>query len=105
MALRTGTLRRVYVRPPDVSSLAAWRAYGWHREPDPQEIEREHTAFRRELSSAGAEVICGDAGIAGDPDAIYAYDPVLISPTGAILLHPGKEGRRREPDALAEDLE
>ena len=41
----------------------------------------------------------------GDPDAIYAYDPVLLTDAGAILLRPGKEGRRAEPDAVATDLE
>ena len=36
----------------------------------------------------------------GDPDHIYAYDPVLMTDDGAILLRPGKEGRRGEPAAV-----
>jgi N-dimethylarginine dimethylaminohydrolase len=39
-----------------------------------------------------------------NPDAIYTYDPALVTERGAILLHPGKEGRRGEPDAMAADL-
>jgi dimethylargininase len=39
-----------------------------------------------------------------DPDAIYAYDPAIVSDAGAILLRPGKEGRRGEPDAMAADF-
>ena len=35
---------------------------------------------------------------------MYVYDPVLVAPQGAILLQPGKAGRRGEPDALADDL-
>lgn len=52
----------------------------------------------------GAEVLVGTTQVPGDPDAIYAYDPVLMTDRGAILLRPGKLGRRREPDAVAADL-
>ncbi len=64
----------------------------------------EHEAFRAELEVAGAEVVVGTTPVEGDPDAIYAYDPVLMTDRGAILLRPGKPGRREEPAALAEDL-
>ena len=40
----------------------------------------------------------------GDPDAIYAYDPVLVTEAGAVLLRPGKEGRRGEPEVVGNDL-
>jgi N-dimethylarginine dimethylaminohydrolase len=42
--------------------------------------------------------------VPGDPDSIYAYDPVLMTDAGAVLLRPGKEGRRGEPDVVANDL-
>ena len=42
--------------------------------------------------------------IRGNPDAIYVYDPVLVGSQGAVLLRPGKEGRRGEPSAIAESL-
>src|SRR6185295_3260441 len=64
----------------------------------------EHDAFRAELARAGASVETGTARTADDPDAIYAYDPVLMTDAGAILLRPGKEGRRGEPEGVAEDL-
>jgi N-dimethylarginine dimethylaminohydrolase len=99
------SLRRVYVHPPDPKDLTAWRAYGWHREPDPDAAAREHEAFRLLLAEAGAEVIVGRTGVPGDPDAIYAYDPTLVLDDGVVLLRPGKEGRRAEPAALAQDLE
>jgi dimethylargininase len=101
----TGTLRRVYVRPPDASTLGRWRDYGWHREPDGNLITEEHAAFREELSRAGAEVVRGGTAVEGDPDSMYAFDPVLMTPAGAVFLRPGKEGRRGEPDASAHDLE
>jgi N-dimethylarginine dimethylaminohydrolase len=48
--------------------------------------------------------VSGSSPVAGDPDAIYTYDPTLMTDVGAILLRPGKEGRRLEPDAMAHDL-
>ncbi len=105
MTVQTGTLDRVYVRPPTTAALAAWRSYGWHREPDPSAIAKEHAAFRDLLSAAGAEVVCSETPVEGDPDAVYAYDPILMTPAGAIPLRPGKEGRRGEPDASLIDLE
>jgi N-dimethylarginine dimethylaminohydrolase len=94
----------VYVRPPVAADLGAWDAYGWLAEPEPARADDEHAAFRAELVRAGATVEIGSARAPDDPDAIYAYDPVLLTDAGAILLRPGKEGRRAEPDAVATDL-
>ena len=54
--------------------------------------------------AAGVEVIVA-SGENGNPDAIYAYDPVLVGANGAVLLRPGKTGRLGEPDALVADLD
>jgi len=64
----------------------------------------EHEAFRELLAADGAEVILGETPHGPDPDAIYAYDPAIVADAGAVLLRPGKEGRRGEPDAMAADL-
>ncbi len=101
---QTGSLQRVYVRAPRAEDLSAWREYGWRAEPDPTRIAEEHAKFREALGSAGADVICGETPVAGDPDAVYAYDPVLMTDRGVILLRPGKEGRRAEPAAVERDL-
>jgi dimethylargininase len=100
-----GTLRRVYVRPPVSGDLTRWRDHGWHRAPDPPAADREHRAFREALEAAGAEVVVGATPVPGDPDAIYAYDPTLVLDDGVVLLRPGKERRRTEPQAVARDLE
>jgi N-dimethylarginine dimethylaminohydrolase len=102
---QVGRLRRVYVRAPEAEALPAWRDYGWHREPDPAEAAAEHLAFRGALEDAGAEVVTGSAPSGADPDAIYVYDPVLMTDRGAILLRPGKPGRRGEPALARADLE
>ena len=97
-------LRRVLVRRPDAAACAAWRAYAWRDEPDPTALAEEHDAFRALLADAGAEVVVGETPVEMDPDAIYTYDPAIVTERGAILLRPGKEGRRSEPDAMAADL-
>jgi N-dimethylarginine dimethylaminohydrolase len=100
----TDPLRRVLVRPPQAADAARWREYGWRAEPDAAVAAAEHEALRAILEEAGAEVVIAQ-GEPGNPDAIYAYDPVLVGDRGAVLLRPGKEGRLGEPTALEADLE
>jgi dimethylargininase len=103
-ASMTGTLKRVLVRPPLAEDTAHWRDYGWRSAPDHPAAVAEHEAFRGLLEEAGAEVVVSRHD-PGNPDAIYTYDPVLVGSRGAVLLRPGKEGRRGEPAALAPVLE
>jgi dimethylargininase len=97
-------LRRVLVRPPAPGSWAAWKPYGWRGEPNPARMEEEHEAFRSLLTDAGAEVVVAATPHALDPDAIYVYDPALVSYDGAVMLRPGKEGRRGEVEVMAADF-
>jgi dimethylargininase len=99
----TAPLRRVLVRPPQPADAGRWQEYGWRAAPDAAAAAAEHEALRELLAGAGAEVIVA-AGEAGNPDAIYAYDPVLVGDDGAVLLRPGKDGRLGEPGALEADL-
>jgi dimethylargininase len=98
----TGELRRVLVRA--ASDLRDWQACGWRAEPDPAAITREHEALCAILERAGAEVVLAESP-SENADAIYVFDPALLSERGAILLNPGKELRRAEPAALAQDFE
>ncbi len=100
----TGTLKRVLVRPPLPEDVARWREYGWRAAPDHPAAAAEHEALRGLLEEAGAEVVVSRHD-PGNPDAIYVYDPVLVGADGAVLLRPGKEGRRGEPAAMAATLE
>jgi N-dimethylarginine dimethylaminohydrolase len=97
-------LRRVLVRAPDPADLARWREFGWLAEPDPAIAAEQHGSLCDVLRGAGAEVVYAEGDVAGDPDAVYVFDPVIVSDRGALLLRPGKEGRRGEPPAIAEDL-
>jgi dimethylargininase len=100
----TAPLRRVLVRPPTPEAVVAWRAFGWRGEPDPSEIAAEHEAFCELLAADGAEVVVARTPIPMSPDAIYVFDPALVTDDGALLLRPGKEGRRAEVDVMAADF-
>jgi dimethylargininase len=101
----TSPLRRVLCRTPHAHDLRFWREYGWKGEPDPAGIAREHEALCDLLAGAGAEVVLAETRVEGDPDATYVYDPALIADDGAVLLRPGKVGRRQEVETLGRDLE
>jgi dimethylargininase len=100
----TASLGRVYVRTPQADAVERCDAYGWHHPFDLARATDEHLAFRAELEAAGADVVTGTAPVPGNPDAIYTFDPVLVTDRGAIALRPGKEGRRGEPEAMLRDL-
>jgi dimethylargininase len=102
-ASMTGRLERVLVRPPLPEDAENWRAYGWRAAPDVAAAVAEHEDFRALLESAGAEVVVSTHD-PGNPDAMYVYDPVLVGAEGAVLLRPGKKGRRTEPGAIAASL-
>jgi N-dimethylarginine dimethylaminohydrolase len=101
----TGELRRVLVRAPRDEDQHGWGACGWREEPDTARIAQEHEEFCAILADAGAEVVLAESDTRGNPDAIYTYDPALVTDDGALLLHPGKRIRRDEVDAMAADFE
>ena len=73
----TGRLERVLVRPPLAEDAEHWRAYGWRAAPDHAAAAAEHELLCGMLEAAGAEVVVS-VHDAGNPDAIYVYDPVLV---------------------------
>jgi N-dimethylarginine dimethylaminohydrolase len=99
-----GPLERVLVRPPLPEDAERWQEYGWRSAPDVPAAAGEHERLCELLEEAGAEVVVSTHD-RGNPDAIYVYDPVLVGVEGAVLLRPGKEGRRTEPEAIARSLE
>ena len=100
----TAPLRRVLVRPPQPEDAVRWREHGWRAEPDHAAAAAEHEALCLLLEEAGAEVVVVE-GERGNPDAIYVYDPCLVTDEGAVLLRPGKPERQGEPGALVAELE
>ncbi len=96
-------LRRVLVRRPEEAACGLWAEYGWRSPPDFAGLLAEHEELCSLLESSGAEVVVG-APVPLGLDAIYTFDPAIVSRRGAIVLRPGKELRVVEAAASAEDL-
>src|SRR5260370_19862641 len=96
-------LERVLVGRPEEAACARWLDYGWRAAPDFGKLLHEHNAFCALLESAGAEIVFGGPVPLG-LDAIYTFDPAIVSPRGAIVLRPGKDLRLAEAAATAHDL-
>jgi N-dimethylarginine dimethylaminohydrolase len=99
-------LRRVLVRRPD-AAFAVDDPELWHyaSRPDLAAAQQEHDQLTAILRRAGAEVIEHAEAQPGRADAIFVFDPALITDAGAIILRMGKQLRRGEEAALARRLE
>lgn len=98
-------LRRVLVKRPEASFGAADPA-AWHYtgRPDLDAARREHDELAALLAAAGAEVVDHPEPQPGRADAMYVFDPALVTDRGAIVLRMGKTLRRGEEDAMARRL-
>ena len=110
--------RRDRVRQPSMGATSAGCSCGapleagaaaWERRLASRARRREarRRSTRRSASSSRrrAPRSSSPSTTPGNPDAIYTYDPTLVGGEGAVLLLPGKEGRRREPEATVATLE
>jgi N-dimethylarginine dimethylaminohydrolase len=98
-------IQRIYVRPPHADAFEQWKAFGWHTEPDAQAAADEHARFVEMITAEVPDVVVGREPVPGDPDAVYAYDPTLVTEAGVIPLRPGKEGRRDEVPIVSTELQ
>jgi N-dimethylarginine dimethylaminohydrolase len=98
-------LRRVLVKRPDEAFGSADPAV-WHYtgRPDLAAAQREHDALVEILRGAGAEVVDHPEPQRERADALYVFDPVLLTDQGAVLLRMGKALRRGEEAALGRRL-
>jgi dimethylargininase len=96
-------LERVLVRRPEEAACERWVEYGWRSAPDFGKLLKEHDALCALLESAGTEIVFGGPVSLG-LDAIYTFDPAIVSPHGAIVLRSGKDLRLAEAAAIAHDL-
>lgn len=99
-------LRRVMVRRPD-ESFAVDDPRLWHytARPDLTAAQQEHDALVAMLRDGGAEVMYHDEAQPGRADAIFTFDPALVTDAGAIMLSMGKDLRRGEEAAMAQRFE
>jgi dimethylargininase len=99
-------LRSVLVKRPD-NAFAIDDPAAWHYadRPNLAVAQQEHDALVALLRAAGAEVITHDEPQPEHADAIYVFDPALVTDHGAIILSMGKPQRRGEEAAMARRLE
>jgi len=93
----TATLRKVAVKKPGLSIIDADPNL-WHYGDDfnPKKIPNIHKEFVKKLEESGAEVYWMPENDKGIADAIFTYDASLMTPTGAVLMSPGKALRKGE---------
>jgi dimethylargininase len=98
-------LRRVLVKRPEesfaVADPAAWHYAG---RPDLEAARREHDALVTILAAAGADVVDHPEPQPGRADAIFVFDPALVTERGAVVLRMGKALRQGEEQAMARRL-
>jgi len=99
-------LRKVLVKRPD-EIFGSADPIRWHytSQPDLEVAQQEHDAFVAILRQAGAEVIYHDEVQPERADAIFVYDPAIVTDQGAIILQMGKALRQGEEEALARCFE
>jgi dimethylargininase len=99
-------LRTVLVKRPEqafaVSDPVAWHYTG---RPDVKIAQQEHDDLVVLLRQHGAEVVYHDEPQPDHADAIFAFDPALVTDHGAIILSMGKSQRRGEEAAMARRFE
>jgi len=95
-------LRQVLVKRPDAAFGDADPAL-WHysSRPDLDAARREHETLTEILRSAGAEVVDHPEPQPERADAIFVFDPALVTDRGAVLLRMGKARRRGEEESMA----
>ncbi len=101
-----GRLRRVVVRRPDEAMAAADPALWHYTAPIDLEAARAaHDQFVAALRAWDVEVIFHDEPLPEHADAVFVFDPALVTDAGAVLLSMGKALRRGEEEALGRCLE
>lgn len=101
-----GKLRKVIVRRPD-EAMAAADPQRWHY-TGPVDIDKAraaHELFTDALEDWGAHVIFHDTPVPDHSDAVFVFDPVLVTDAGTLALRMGKSLRRGEEAPLTACLE
>ncbi len=99
-------LRRVLVKRPHAAFGGA-DPLRWHytTRPDLEIAQQEHDALVGVLRQTGAEVFYHDEPQPEHADAIFVYDPAIVTDAGAVILSLGKALRRGEEAPLARRME
>jgi len=101
-----GLLRRVMVRRPDEAMAAADPARWHYTAPIDLGAAREaHDVLISALRGWDVEVLFHDEPLPDHADAVFVFDPALVTDAGTVLLSMGKGLRRGEEEALGRSLQ
>ena len=104
-------LRRVAVKSPEQAWIdqatidSQWESLNFIDRPDFLRAVEEHKQLVHLLRDSGAEVLFLERDSRTNLDSIYTHDAGIVTEHGAIVFQTGKELRRGEGPALANDLE
>jgi N-dimethylarginine dimethylaminohydrolase len=98
-------LRRVLVKRPE-EAFASVDPVAWHytSRPDLEGARQQHGALVQTLLDAGVEVLYHDEPQPDHADAVYVFDPAIVTDQGAIVLSMGKDLRRGEEAFMSRRL-
>lgn len=101
-----GRLRRVMVRRPD-EAMAAADPVRWHYTApvDLVAARAAHDVLVSALRGWDVEVLLHDEPLPEHSDAVFVFDPALVTDAGTVLLSMGKDLRRGEEEAIGRSLE
>jgi N-dimethylarginine dimethylaminohydrolase len=99
-------LRRVLVKRPE-EAFSSVDPVAWHytSRPDLEGARQQHDALVQTLLDAGVEVLYHDEPQPDHADAVYVFDPAIVTDQGAIVLSMGKDLRRGEEAFMSRKLE
>jgi len=101
-----GRLRRVMVRRPDEAMAAADPARWHYTAPvDLDAARAAHDVLVSALRGWDVEVLLHDEPLLEHSDAVFVFDPALVTDAGTVLLSMGKDLRRGEEEAIGRSLE
>ncbi len=95
-------LLRVLVQSPTEPATAEdFRRFNFPKPVDHARTVAEHEAFCQLLETQGIEVVRQPPADPGNLDAIFVFDPSIVTDEGVILCRPGKDVRRPEVELAA----
>src|SRR5438132_13342416 len=99
-------LRTVLVKRPD-EAFAVDDHIAWHytAHPDLRVAQQEHDGLAALLRQSGAQVVYHDEPQPGRADAIFTFDPAIVTDAGAIILSMGTGQRRGGVGAIVARLD
>ena len=101
-----GRLRRVVVRRPDEAMAAADPARWHYTAPiDVGAARAAHDELVDALRAWDVQILVHDEPLPEHSDAVFVFDPALVTDAGSLLLRMGKDVRRGEEEALGRCLE